>query len=127
MEEIRSKSTNFKSISEASEKITIAGSSTVPSQVKTQIDAITNGESHKEDSYLRRRAKRSGVNRNPFLAKRAATVLNTISYFCWALTIIFLAGATINFQLLEDIQISATSHDARIEKTSPPIKLKNLD
>lgn len=127
MEEQKSKKPAFKSIIEATEKITIAGSSTIPSQVRNEIHSVATTHKSRARSIFGIRFKNLGVNRNPFLSKRAVAVLNGITYFCWTLTFIFLIGASINFQLLENIVISATSHDARIEETSPPIKLRNLD
>jgi len=119
----------FENMTEAGEKIRTSGTSTLPQHVK---QSLSNLETYNNKPKFVRKIltftfKTRGVNRNPYVANRATRMLLFTTYFLWVLTFMFLIGSAVNFFLLEKVELSATSHDARIESTGTPIRVRGLE
>ncbi len=72
------------------------------------------------------RLKRDGIVRNLAFAVRGCEFLSYYTLIAWAISFILLSGSLVNYFILEDLDLYASSHDARIERVSKPIKVSDL-
>ncbi len=123
------KSYSFDTVSDSTEKILSSSVSTLPKHLNDTLSSIEKPKA--EPTYSRNilglKFRKMGVNSNPFLADRATRTLLSATYILWTLTFMFLLGAAVNFLLLEKVELSATSHDARIEATATPVRVRGLE
>lgn len=120
-------SVGFKSFTQSAELIIHAGSSPIPGEVRSRLEKIPSIKPRPARRIMGVKLAELGVNRNPYVANRATKALLALTSITWGLTLLLLTGSLVNFYLLERINISATSHDARIEPTGKPVRIGNLD
>jgi hypothetical protein len=116
----------YVTVSRSGELISLASSSEIPSMVKAKIAETEETPVPPARRILGIPLSTLGVNSNPYKAYRARTFILYMTAVCWSISLLLLCGAMTNFYLLEQIEISATSHDARIEATAAPIKIGDL-
>lgn len=119
----------FETITEAGEEILAPEVSNLPKFVNRTLSTIeyANNPAPSARKILWFKFKYKGVNRNPFVAYRATQMMLKTSYVIWAISFLFLFGAAINFFILEKVELSATSHDARIESTGTPSRVRGIE
>lgn len=106
--------------------IVYSGTHTLPGEVKSAIDDLPDIHVPPVRKFLFIKRYSAGVTRNVWVAIRAYRVLAIMTLCCWAISILLLIGSSVNYLLLEDINLFATSHDARIEQVSRPIKVGSV-
>lgn len=118
----------FETMTEAGDKILAAETSNLPKYVDSTLSDLehSNIPPPIARKILWFKFKNIGVNRNPFVAYRATQMMLKTTYIIWAISFLFLFGAAINFFILEKVELSATSHDARIESTGTPKRVQGI-
>jgi hypothetical protein len=119
----------FETITEAGEEILAPEVSNLPRYVNRTLSDLeyANNPPPVVRKILWFKFRNKGVNRNPFVAYRATQMMLKTTYVIWAISFLFLFGAAINFFLLEKVELSATSHDARIESTGAPKRVRGIE
>lgn len=107
--------------------INTAGLSDLPTEVRQSIENALVFSPKPARKILFFQSYKLGVESSHFKAIRAFKVMSIITVLNWLLCVLFLAGASMNYFLLEDIELFTTSHDARIESIPRPIKLSGVD